>query len=67
VLYGAVIDLRDPANVLPVNTADNWLHLGLGVGMIVLGLLLAKATDEVAEERRSRRATTLGSPARGHQ
>jgi hypothetical protein len=26
------------ANFVPVNTADNWLHLALGVGMIALGL-----------------------------
>jgi hypothetical protein len=26
------------ANIMPLNTADDWLHLGLGVGMIALGL-----------------------------
>jgi hypothetical protein len=37
-LYGLVIDLGSEANFVPVNTADNWLHLVLGVGMIGLAL-----------------------------
>ncbi|MFJ6675798.1 DUF4383 domain-containing protein [Actinosynnema sp. NPDC091369] len=39
-LYGLVVDKAGPANFVPVNTADDWLHLGLGVGMIGLGLAL---------------------------
>ena len=27
---------------IPVNDADNWLHLGLGVGMIALGYLTTR-------------------------
>ncbi|MGB3481703.1 MAG: DUF4383 domain-containing protein [Mycobacterium sp.] len=42
-VFGLVIDHESPANVLPVNNADNWLHLGLGVAMVVLGLTLAGA------------------------
>jgi uncharacterized protein DUF4383 len=38
-LYGLVIDHDSAANFIPVNTADNWLHFGLGVGMIALGLI----------------------------
>ncbi|WP_134669227.1 MULTISPECIES: DUF4383 domain-containing protein [unclassified Amycolatopsis] len=38
-VYGLVIDHGSPANFIPVNTADNWLHLGLAVAMIVLGVL----------------------------
>jgi hypothetical protein len=41
-LYGLVIDQTSSANFVPVNTADNWLHLGLGVGMIGLGVLLSR-------------------------
>lgn len=37
-LYGAVIDYSSDANFVPVNTADNWLHLALGLGMIVVGV-----------------------------
>ncbi|HLM64525.1 MAG TPA: DUF4383 domain-containing protein [Acidimicrobiales bacterium] len=47
-LYGAVIDLADDANFVPFNTADNWLHLVLGVGMIALGVAL---TDRRAVRR----------------
>jgi hypothetical protein len=43
-LYGLVIDHGSDANFVPVNTADNWLHLVLGVGMIALGLLTARTT-----------------------
>jgi hypothetical protein len=38
-LYGLVIHQPSSANFVPLNTADNWLHLVLGVGMIGLGLL----------------------------
>jgi hypothetical protein len=48
-LYGAVIDLTSDANFVPVNTADNWLHLALGIGMIGLGL----ATGRAVRDRRS--------------
>jgi hypothetical protein len=37
-LYGAVIDKTSDANFVPVNNADDWLHLGLGVGMVLLGV-----------------------------
>ena len=30
-----------PREILPLNGADNWLHLGIGVVMVVLGLTLA--------------------------
>jgi hypothetical protein len=39
-VYGLAIDHDGDANFIPVNDADNWLHLGLGVGMVVLGLLV---------------------------
>ncbi|MBH5333855.1 DUF4383 domain-containing protein [Streptomyces pactum] len=41
-LYGLVIDHDSDANFVPVNTADNWLHLLLGLGMIALGALLGR-------------------------
>lgn len=34
-----VIDKDSMANVVPLNRPDDWLHLGLGVVMIALGLL----------------------------
>ncbi|MET8283270.1 DUF4383 domain-containing protein [Micromonospora sp. NPDC005174] len=45
-LYGLAIEAVDEdggANILPVNDADNWLHLALGFGMLALGLLLSNA------------------------
>ena len=41
-LYGLVIDHQSAANFVPVNTADNWLHFFLGIGMIGLGLALSR-------------------------
>ena len=41
-VYGMVIDLDTEANFVPLNTADNWLHLGLGAGMVGLGLLAGR-------------------------
>lgn len=39
-LYGLAVDHHGPLNVLPVNTADNWLHLGSAVAMIATGVTL---------------------------
>ncbi|MDQ0578031.1 DUF4383 domain-containing protein [Streptomyces rishiriensis] len=41
-LYGMLIDRDSAANFVPVNTADNWLHLLLGLGMIAIGALLTR-------------------------
>ncbi|NUT51494.1 MAG: DUF4383 domain-containing protein [Saccharothrix sp.] len=38
-LYGMAVGADSAANFVPLNAADDWLHLGLGVGMIALGLL----------------------------
>ena len=43
-IYGLVVDLDSAANFVPLNTADNWLHLVLAVGMIALGVLLGRTT-----------------------
>lgn len=39
-VYGLLIDRESDANFVPLNDADNWLHLGLAVGMIGLALIL---------------------------
>jgi hypothetical protein len=44
-LYGVVIDHDSAANFVPLNTADNWLHLILGIGMAGLGLALRRGTS----------------------
>jgi hypothetical protein len=66
-LYGLVIDKTSDANFIPVDTADNWLHFGLGVGMIGLGLIAARArygteddTNAYAGGGRSVRGTRSG-------
>ncbi|MGN7800242.1 DUF4383 domain-containing protein [Leifsonia sp. 22587] len=40
-LYGLFFSGDHPANFVPVNSADNWLHLVLAVGMIALGVFLS--------------------------
>jgi hypothetical protein len=39
-LYGLVVDEGSSANFVPLNDADDWLHLALAAGMILLGLTL---------------------------
>ncbi|KJK45682.1 membrane protein [Lentzea aerocolonigenes] len=41
-LYGLVIDKMSDANFVPLNSADDWLHFVLGLGMIGLGVALGK-------------------------
>jgi hypothetical protein len=46
-VYGLVIDRDSAANFVPVNGADNWLHLGLAIGMLALGAVFGR-TGNVA-------------------
>jgi hypothetical protein len=55
-LYGWAVEQNSPANFMPVDDADNWLHLALGVGMVALGALLRSRRP-----RRFRRAASGGS------
>ena len=43
---GLVIDHDSSANFVPVNDADNWLHLGLAVAMIALGAALGRGRND---------------------
>ena len=45
-IYGLVVDKASQANFVPLNTADDWLHLVLGLGMVVLGVVLGKRTRD---------------------
>ena len=47
-LYGVVIGPATKLNFVPLNDADNWLHLGLGAGMAAVGLALGKASAHKA-------------------
>ncbi|WP_433604506.1 DUF4383 domain-containing protein [Prescottella agglutinans] len=49
-MYGLTINHDDAANFLPVNDADNWLHLGLAVAMIVIGGVLPPLETRNAEQ-----------------
>lgn len=53
--YGLAIDKAGPANILPVDAADNWLHFALGVVMVMLGLTLAARHDPTKRRRRGAR------------
>ncbi len=39
-LYGLFVDHDSSANFVPLNNADDWLHLVLAAGMVLLGVLL---------------------------
>ncbi|KAB1646966.1 DUF4383 domain-containing protein [Pseudoclavibacter endophyticus] len=46
-LYGLFIDHDSSANFVPLNDADNWLHLVLGVTMIGLSFLPRRRSTDV--------------------
>ena len=48
-LYGVIVTQGSDANFVPLNTADDWLHFLLGVGMIGLGY--ATTRDRSLAER----------------
>jgi len=41
-LYGMFVGHHSSANFVPLNTADDWLHFALGIGMITLGAALTR-------------------------
>ena len=53
-VYGLVIDKSGDANFVPLNRADDWLHFGLGVGMIGLGLLAGREARPAVANARAR-------------
>lgn len=52
-LYGLVVDQNSAANFVPLNTADNWLHLGLGVVMVGCGVLLSRQSPGIRNRAHS--------------
>jgi Domain of unknown function (DUF4383) len=46
-LYGLLVGQNSAANFVPLNTADDILHLLLGIGMIALGLVLTRRRSDV--------------------
>jgi hypothetical protein len=43
-----VVGLAGGADWIPANTADNWLHFGFGIGMILLGLVAGRTATRIA-------------------
>lgn len=52
-LYGSAIEHDSGANFVPVNTADNLLHFGLGIAMVALGLIGAKVIDSMTSREQA--------------
>jgi hypothetical protein len=46
-IYGVLIDHQSAANFVPIDAADNWLHLVLAVGMLGLGAVLGRTRTNV--------------------
>lgn len=57
-LYGLIVAQDSAANFVPLNSADNWLHLFLGAGMVALSFLHRDAggvhQDPVTRDRDTR-------------
>lgn len=66
-IYRTAVHSGGIANVFPLNRADNWLHLGLGVVMLVLAVTLAAQHDPTKPRARSRAKTRVGGPATPRQ
>lgn len=45
-VYGMVVDRDADANFVPVNAADDWLHLGLALGMLAVGLAAGRRWED---------------------
>ncbi len=41
-VYGLAVSQNSDANFVPLNLADDFLHLVLGLGMIALGVILTR-------------------------
>lgn len=41
-IYGLLVGEKSAANFVPLNGADNWLHLLLAIAMVALGVLLGR-------------------------
>lgn len=55
-IYGLIAVNNPQMNFLPVNEADNWLHLVLAIGMVLLGIFVSRDTSMNRPGARSARA-----------
>ena len=49
-VYGLVTSDTSTANFVPLNSADDWLHLVLGLGMVLLGLVMPRRTTHATAQ-----------------
>lgn len=47
-IYGLLIELDSGWNFVSLNTADNWLHFGLGAAMVLLGFAVPGSRPRTA-------------------
>jgi hypothetical protein len=67
-IYGLLVDKDHQANFVPLNSADDWLHLALAVVMVGLGLALGRdhhVTDGSAGGTPMTDETVRGGGTRG--
>jgi hypothetical protein len=57
-IFGMVVPETSSANFVPLNSADDWLHLVLGLGMVLLGLVMPR-------RRSTATASTYAGPTAG--
>jgi uncharacterized protein DUF4383 len=51
-IYGLLMNQASALNIMPLNSADNWLHFGLGVVMLLLAVTLAGQHDPTRRPKR---------------
>jgi hypothetical protein len=56
--YGVFVDFDSPAHVIPLNSATNWLYLGLGIVLALLAVTLGGQHDPTKRRPRIRRAAS---------
>ncbi|TLM71694.1 DUF4383 domain-containing protein [Pseudarthrobacter sp. NamB4] len=61
-LYGLLVGDTTPANFVPADNADNWLHLSLGLAMIALAVMLARGPAPSRNTGSSTAPATSSSP-----
>ena len=49
-IYGLFVGSGDDANFVPINTADDWLHLVLAIGLLG-GWFISKGEEEMVSDR----------------
>jgi hypothetical protein len=52
-IYGIVVDHDSSANFVPLDSADNWLHLVLTVALAGLGVYVKRLLDRGRRDRRT--------------